>query len=784
MISHREKSYNRGVKIILAPFYLHKSLFAYFRKDDPFCDIKIISKEELQKFYYPAVLEGGLLYLMQEKGYNYETAIHYLRYVPYVYQNHSTLKLDFLSELHDDLVSHDYFYKANQDHNIYKNKDIDIYGYDKSDIEVERLLQLLNANGIYHHFERKNEHGNITVFTRIEDEVYSVLNQVAGLLANGTPISDIYLFRRNKQYDYFLKKFAPTFGYQVNLDEGETFFSLGAYKEFDKLYKENHDIDLSLDLLKEVMQEEDTYPLFMDQVNGLKIEGASFEVQYDYLSHRLKEKRLPTDRYDNALEVIDEPIYASGKHIFILGFAQGQYPASQKDSSYLGAEELHEIYRNNYKDITRLDGRSLLDFFNSDNHFYFSFANKDIQTSYYLSPLAIVMNMKTTSPKAQEEFYSNEVLKYIYCDLKDLEREYDIKGEDYYRLIDVIDIEYNNYENQYQKVNAFTSESELNLSTTALDKYSSCPFAYYLERVLKLDQFEGNLASNMGNISHEVFEHVREPNFDFNRIFKEEIAKYTFKNSELFLLNGPIKNQLQNACNYILKRDKYMSHPRFENEISLVWNIDDKTKVVGKIDSLIFLDDKYFICVDYKTGSKGFERSKITYGMDSQLPTYAILVKEDKRHHYQDYECAGYFLNHVITSSIKETTLPEDKLVPDYFKLTGLALAEIEAISKIDSTIADETPSFIAGVKISKKGELTGKKIASKDEFLQYETTIRALYQDMANRIRNNDFVINPLYVKDIKSCDYCNYGDVCFVKAFQRRVLEEEEKEDEQSED
>lgn len=770
------------MKIVLAPFYLHRSLLTHLRKEDPFINVKIIDKGELEKFYYPSVLEGALIYLMMEKKYSYETSMHYLRYIPYVYNNYSTVKLSFLSDLKKELLEKDYFYIENSDHNIYKNKVIDIYGYSKDDIEINLLLKALHSEAIYHENSFKKENREVITFSRIEDEVYYVLNEIASLIEKGVSISDIYIMRRNTNYDYYLKKYAPTYGYQINIDNKDAFASLGAYKEFERFYKKNHDIEESLELLKEVMHDDDMYPLFEDQVRSLVIEGASFEVQFDYLSHRLKEKKIPVDRYDVAVEVGDEPIFASQKHIFVIGLAQGQYPSSQKDTSYLSYEELHDINRNNIKDETRHDESLLIDFFNSDNHFYFSFAKKDLGGEYYISPLVRALGLKEMLSKLPKTFYSEEVLALKTCELFDMARQYGVKNEDYMALLDVVQIEYNCFNNEYTLVPVYNKDSKLNsLSTTSLEAYSKCPFSYYLNNVLKIDDFVSSFQMNVGNLAHEIFEHLRDDNFDFERIFSEEIAKNEYKNSELFLLTGPIKKQLLSACSYILKRDQYMKNPCFKNEIKLEWNVDNNTKVVGKIDSLIFLDAKYFVCVDYKTGSTKFDPGEIKYGTNTQLPTYAILVKEDKRYDFGDYELAGYYLNSVLTSSIKDTILGEEDLIPSYFKLNGMTLSDVEAMSAIDSTVAGEKSSFINGISFNHDRTFKkGSKVISEEGFLTIENTVRELYIEMAKRIRENDFRIWPLFSKKTEGCAYCPYKDICYVTYKQRRIVTEEEKTDE----
>ena len=67
-----EQCYNIHMILILAPRYLHKSILKQFRENDPFRDVKLVSKEELQKYCYSSFKEESLFYLMK----NYYLYVH------------------------------------------------------------------------------------------------------------------------------------------------------------------------------------------------------------------------------------------------------------------------------------------------------------------------------------------------------------------------------------------------------------------------------------------------------------------------------------------------------------------------------------------------------------------------------------------------------------------------------------------------------------------------------------------------------------------------------------
>ena len=778
------RCYNIYMILILAPRYLHRSILKAYRKDDPFCDVKLVSKEELQKYCYASLKEEAVLYLMKNHHYDYETSKMLLEYIPFINKDVHNFKMDNLALLYSDPDFQSYVIPPISKHNIYINKDITVIGYSSLDKEIKTLLQKLNCHPTFICNERKRNGGSVFTFEKAEDEVYFVLNEIANLLSIGISIKDIFILRRNKDYDYYLEKFAPEFGYQINLKSEDTYLSLGAFKEFDKLYEKSKNIELSLESLKELMKDDEQYLDFVDMVNELKVDDLEFDIQKDYLYHRLGEKKIKKPLFDNAVEVINNPIFGQNKHVFVLGFAQGQYPKSIKDDRYLNNKELSEINLNNAKDKTKIDEDILMSFFNDNNDYIFTFSFKTISGKYYLSPLVKQLGLDSQKGELKDTYYSKKVLTYLYNNLLDISRLYNERDEDYYKVENVVEVSYKTYENKYTNIReAFNKNSFLQLSTTKLDLYSNCPFHYYLSKVARLDEDETNFYMALGNISHTIFEHHREENFDYNQAFDEEIKKYKFLPSEKLLLERQIKNMIEDASKSILKREQYYKNPVIHNEIDLEAKLDDKTLISGRVDNLVVLDDKYIVCIDYKTGSSSsnFKEGKFEHGLSTQLPTYTLLASRDER--FKDYQVIGIYINHVIpdsTNKIKE----DDELIYNYLKLQGKTLADLDAVSAFDSTIADGKSSFIYTVKLKKDmTSFDGKSsVISAEQFETYKTTVETYYKEMAEHIRHNDFEISPLFIsKSDNACQYCPFKDVCYVRPYQRRLAgDSEEEEDE----
>ena len=273
---------------------------------------------------------------------------------------------------------------------------------------------------------------------------------------------------------------------------------------------------------------------------------------------------------------------------------------------------------------------------------------------------------------------------------------------------------------------------------------------------------------------------MREENFDFDKEFDAKTIDLPLKTSEKYILSHNVKEQIKTATNAIKEREKYYRNPSIYNERKFVYQIDEHTTLEGRIDNLVILDNKYYLIIDYKTGSKKFEDSKIKDGLSTQLPTYALLTKEDNK--FKDLTLIGIYINNVLTNSLY-VEQKEEELIPGYLKLNGKTLANIEAISYLDSTISGGKSSFINQVAIKKDGcsLKASNAIVGENEFDNYVETVTELYKNMSAKLRDNIFDINPYFVSDRdNACQYCPYKDICYVRNNQYRLLEKEENEDE----
>ena len=765
-------------QIIIAPYQMHKNLLKRYREKDLFSDVKIITKEELLSQYYGRIDIEAVPYLMKQYHYSYDNAKVVLRFIPFINKD-----INGLLAIKNDLINAHLLVKNDYLPNFFKDNEVFIYGYSVNDIEIKRVLEALGIKYVFELNQKKKEALILNTFETQFDEVFYILNSIAELIDGGEDINNIYIYSLDNEYLYPLKMFSKSFGFNIDDGSNHSLYVTGVASSFLKSYIESHDLALAKEKVincedKELLED------LISLVDSCQDNDMDFTTQLDYLIGELKATKVGSSTLKNVVKIIDKPIYDKGAHIFVVGFSQGSYPRSVKDNAFISDINKSEMGLNTSLDETTISKDVLLDFFNSENHFYFSFAERTISSKKFISPLVKDLSIEEKKPTLPLFIYSQDMVDFFYARMRDL-KEFYKQGNPYLDALEAkSNIPYGEYDNSFTGVNALNDAMELRYSYSKINEYYQCPFKYYVSNVLNVDAFEGNFATKIGTVAHKIFELHNEEGFDFNKVFEEEVEKQGFLDEELPLVIN-LKTQIERASQAIRLHQHYMNNPTIITEKKLGMQIGKKSYLSGVIDKSIIFDDKYLVLVDYKTGSDSFDSKYISEGVSLQLPTYCLLAKNDSK--FKNYDIIGTFINNVIDTKLsygKET----EALINPYYRLHGKVVADIDLIGEIDKTIYNGKSEFIRSVSTLKDGGL-GKSdsLVNKDEFNEYAEVALRKYLEADANIRNNSFIINPLFKsKSDNACKYCEYKDLCYVKKNQRRYLYnpiEDEKEDDDNE-
>ncbi|MGI6684081.1 MAG: helicase-exonuclease AddAB subunit AddB [Bacillota bacterium] len=350
-------------------------------------------------------------------------------------------------------------------------------------------------------------------------------------------------------------------------------------------------------------------------------------------------------------------------------------------------------------------------------------------------------------------------------------------------------------------------------SVSRLEKYTACPFAYYIQYGLgaRERKIYRLTPPDVGTFMHQVIERfsrlMGEGEHSWRTIDREWCAGQVSLIIDEMLekmhgggLAGSKRYQaLAVRMKRVMSRAVWLiaEHIRrssfeplgYEMDFSdegkfppIVIQLDDgeMVKLTGRIDRVDALrteEGTYLRIVDYKSGNKDFKLSDLYYGLEIQLITYldAIVNKgasqgdvssQDFSHSPNLPNLPGGMLYFRIDDPIirKKGKVSEEeieKAIMRQLRMKGLLLADVRLIREMDRTIEGDSLIIPAGIN---KGDVLSKRssAASLDQFRLLRKYVRRLLKNLCQEMLAGNVSIKPYQKKNITSCTYCRFSPVC----------------------
>lgn len=357
-------------------------------------------------------------------------------------------------------------------------------------------------------------------------------------------------------------------------------------------------------------------------------------------------------------------------------------------------------------------------------------------------------------------------------------------------------------------------------SITALEKYNSCPFSYYLEKGLyaapvKTGRIE---KSHLGSLIHaavceycsQVEKGAQTPE-EIRRAWEELTperssavidgimsdikAKITGKSGE----NEQIKYMLKRCAKTLEKSADnirksiisggYVSVCREKDfEVQIDWS-GKSVKLFGTIDRIDVMEaaaeNKAKIrVIDYKSGHKKFSLTAICNKLDMQLVLYALAASQMYEkgllyNHGPLYkpQISGIFYNRLTDDFVEipknDVRLAQREQLKSR-RLDGvIVLEETEGINAADEII-DMDKAFLENkssdfLNVSLKTDKTlasASQVTSRGTFDTVSEYMKKSVIEADRRISDGDISINPYKAGQKTACTYCPYKEVCLFDA------------------
>lgn len=512
----------------------------------------------------------------------------------------------------------------------------------------------------------------------------------------------------------------------------------------------------------------------------------------------------------------------SAKVIFVLGMNEGAFPAAINKTGFLNDFDRQRLAENGITlaadaSTKAKEGEYLLYrlFGAAEKKLYFSYATstiegaalrqawalqkikalfplmkctddlmgKDIKTALG-APKAAFSNMVSymTSEENLSEAYSTA---YRYFKESDAFKERLKKAEDGF-----------NYKNDTTKLGDEVLKKlygdEMVTAVSRLEKYSACPFSYFMRYVLgaqarQIFKFQPKDAGVFLHAIAEEFSKKLEAEGKTWAEVDKEYIKYAVRS--LLSEDGSLLRLVQmrgkrgerffarlcavaeyaiSVITEHIQRGKFMPmgyEIKFSKtgKISPVTiNMPDGKKVTltGVIDRLDVLQSEegtYFRIIDYKTGSKSFDLGEIYHGITLQLAVYMCAAANMKG----GGKPAGMLYFKFANPDVRTDPYLDDKAIEEKkmkaLSLSGLLVSTEHVLNSMD---VSEEFDFLP-VKKKKDGTFSGS-IATEQNFEDLRRYVTKTVKKLAEGIFSGNTDISPYRIKDATPCSYCEYSDAC----------------------
>ena len=725
--------------------YSYESLFLSLKKDNPFLKIKYYTKEEVGEELEFEVDDSLISYLMENKDLDYIKAKKLANLLIFANENKFPIKKELLES---GIISKNLYGEL-----TFKDKEIYLFECEE-DFELIKLLERHNISfktlKIEDVMEEKKYQDKIYLFKDYTEEFhyfYSDINKL--LIEDNVDPKNIYIYMDNP-LPFLIEEFSSLYKINSNFKYSRSLLSdPECFKLIDNFFKTKN-INVNFDP-KELSNGSDLSFDILNRVKNIittfKLDSKEFDKGYLSLMEILSSLQISSISLKEGINIINKPIFKENIHLYVSNFESNVFYKIYKDDNIYLDRELLKYDLNTSSIKTLLSKRLMGNFLRYSGAKIFAKVKLHLQDKLYDSEFINIYNLKYNEVSINKDgLYTIDASKLVLSTFKD---KYLFKA----------DMEYKSYNSDFKE---FNFNDTKNLSVTDFEKYSNCPFKFYVSKYLNVDEFESTYYTNLGNFLHEIMQDVFNDDFDLEKEFEEKLEqnKFGFTEIEKVLIEYCVKPYFKLGVEnyYLLNKDKFkeLGSQRIIQEVKEVvdFPLDDfeKIKLTAKADAQ-FINGSRSTIFDYKTGSKSFSKEGIELGIDLQLPLYSKLLTFDE---HKEIEARGFFIAHILNDYVvnDKTNRYDKELTLDKWIIDG----------RYDKETDTNYPLLLEGI-IEEDSKNKGN---NEESFKQIIDDSIEKMKEIIKKIRNHNFDIRPISLPNSNgkcSCDNCAYHPICYKK-------------------
>ena len=327
------------------------------------------------------------------------------------------------------------------------------------------------------------------------------------------------------------------------------------------------------------------------------------------------------------------------------------------------------------------------------------------------------------------------------------------------------------------------------VSISRLEKFASCPYQHYVDYGLKPVQRENWAfeADDVGDFYHAAlqgFAHAALEHPDWPNLPEEEIDR--MMDAVLLPLletwqDGPLADTpaqrlqgekyvrtVKRAAWLFTRQAKSSRFTTVGEEIEfgtegglppVVLELHDGRRIAlrGKIDRIDRWDgDKgdYLRVIDYKSGKKEIDPTRLYYGLQLQLMLYLQAAAQGMK---SNAAGAFYFMVRDPLVDAEDAKEAAEKAIAKTLQLKGVVLADVDVVSAMDAE------GTALGSIFTKSGEVAARAAAyTPAEMQSLLDHAKHKAAELADGIRAGDISVAPAEMKGWSACQWCEYSAVC----------------------